>query len=209
MATATRSRTAEEGSQAGYEAGDLASDAGEDGGALAQVAKDDARQVAASVRERASEVTEQLSAQGRSLLDDARYQVRNQAQAGTQRVAGALRRIGEEAQALAEGRPDEASALSEYVWRVADGAYGAADRIHAIAEDVEERGLSGVLDDVQDFARRRPGAFLLGAALLGFGVGRLVKAERQRSDDEEYDEHEEYDEYATGPESRVRARAAR
>jgi hypothetical protein len=63
------------------------------------------------------------------------------------------------------------------VWRAADGFYGAADRVYSVAEDFQVRGVSGVLEDVQSFARRRPGAFLLGAAVIGFGVGRYVKAE--------------------------------
>jgi hypothetical protein len=48
-----------------------------------------------------------------------------------------------------------------------------------------------VLEDVQTFARRRPGVFLLGAAVLGFGVGRYVKAEAaQRKEQKELEEQE-------------------
>jgi len=170
----------------------VASSAAGRAGAVAQVAKQDARELAGAVREQASGVTDQLSAQGRSLVEDTRTQLRSQASGGVQSAAGTLRELGEQAQALAEGRPDDASSLTDYVWRAADTCYDAADRLHALAQDVETRGFSGVLEDLQNFARRRPGAFLVGAAALGFGVGRFVKAQRQDSEeDEEYADTED------------------
>jgi uncharacterized protein YjbJ (UPF0337 family) len=172
-------------SQAADKAKDVASTAGDAAGAVAHVAREDARALAGSVREQAGELTDQLSTQGRSLVEDARTQLRTQAAAGTGRMAGTFRELGEQAQALAEGRPEQATSLTDYVWRAADGFYGVADRLHAVAEDVETRGFSGVLDDLQTFARRRPGAFLLGAAAVGFGVGRFVKAQREDADEEE------------------------
>ncbi len=46
----------------------------------------------------------------------------------------------------------------------------------ACASEIEERGLEGLAAYVVDFARRRPGVFLAGAAVLGFGVGRLIRS---------------------------------
>jgi hypothetical protein len=204
MPTATTTRVGEEGTraarvatgrsrqvagEASEEAQNVAAAAAEKGGELVRSAKDDARQIAASVWSRGGEVTEQLSTQGRSLMQETRAQVQAQARTGTERTASTLRQFGEQAQALAEGRPEDAPQLSEYVWKVADSCYGAADRIYGLADDIEQRGLGGVLEDVQTFARRRPGTFLLGAVVLGFGVGRLVKANaEQESDDEEEEE---------------------
>jgi vacuolar-type H+-ATPase subunit H len=164
-------------SEAAGEAQQIASSAAERGGALVQQATEDARQLADTVKTRAGEVTGDLLGSGRSLVEDARYQLRSEAMGSAERLAGTFRGLGEEVQALAEGRPEEAPTIAQYVWRAADGFYGAADRVYAVAEGVQERGVSGVLDDVQSFARRRPGAFLLGAAVIGFGVGRYVKAE--------------------------------
>ena len=45
-----------------------------------------------------------------------------------------------------------------------------------LASRMEQGGAQGVVDDVTRFARRRPGAFLAGAAGVGFVVGRLVRA---------------------------------
>ncbi|MBE1603490.1 hypothetical protein [Actinopolymorpha pittospori] len=36
--------------------------------------------------------------------------------------------------------------------------------------------MDGILQDVEGFARRRPVAFLVGAAAAGFAVGRLARA---------------------------------
>jgi len=37
----------------------------------------------------------------------------------------------------------------------------------------DERGLEGTVEDLRQFARRRPGLFLMGAAVAGFAVSRL------------------------------------
>jgi gas vesicle protein len=178
-------------SGAAEEAQQVASSAAERGGALIQQATENARQVAETVKTQASDVTSELVGSGRSLVDDARSRLQAEAVAVPERAADSLRSLGEEVQALAEGRPEDAPTVSQYVWRAADGFYGAADRLHAIAEDMQERGVSGVLEDVQTFARRRPGVFLLGAAVVGFGVGRYVKAEAaQRKEQKELEEQE-------------------
>lgn len=196
-ATTTRARragqdvaeeTASEGrrvaDEAAGEARQVASEAAERGSAVAEQATYEARDVVQTARARAGEVTEEISAQGRSLLEETTGQLEQQAKVGAQRAATSLQRLGTEAQALAEGRPEEAPVLSEYVWKMADGCYGAADRLHELANDVETRGFSGVLEDLSDYARRRPGAFLLGAAVVGFGVGRMVKAGAGRNQPE-------------------------
>ena len=178
-------------SGAADEAQQVASSAAERGGELVQQASDEARQLAGTVKTQAGEVTGELLGSGRSLVDDARSKLTAEAQAVPQRAANSLRSLGEEVQALAEGRPDEAPTVTQYVWRAADGFYGAADRLHAIADDIQERGFSGVLGDVQSFARRRPGVFLLGAAALGFGVGRYVKAEAAERNEQSDDQSDE------------------
>jgi gas vesicle protein len=178
-------------SEAADEAQQVASSAAERGGELVHQASEDARQLADTVKSQAGEVKDELLGSGRSLVDDARSRLTAEAQAVPERAADSLRSLGEEVQALAEGRPEEAPTVTKYVWRAADGFYGAADRLHAMADDIQERGFTGVLDDVQTFARRRPGVFLLGAAVIGFGVGRYVKAEaaerREQKEAEELD----------------------
>jgi hypothetical protein len=48
-------------------------------------------------------------------------------------------------------------------------------RSRRAATYLEQHGPEGLVSDVQAFARRRPGAFLLGAAAAGFLVARLGK----------------------------------
>ena len=50
-----------------------------------------------------------------------------------------------------------------------------ADAGRQVADYLADRGPEGVLREVQDFARRRPGAFLATALAAGFVVGRLGK----------------------------------
>ena len=49
-------------------------------------------------------------------------------------------------------------------------------QLRRLASRMEQGGAQGVVEDVTRFARRRPGAFLAGAAGVGFVVGRLVRA---------------------------------
>jgi len=49
------------------------------------------------------------------------------------------------------------------------------------AEYLDRRGFEGAVGELQDFARRKPGTFLLGAAVAGFLVGRAAKAAQASS----------------------------
>jgi len=171
-------------STAGDEAQAVASTAQEKGQQVVDVAARQARQVGATAREQAEQVRGEVVDQARSLGEEARSQIESQANAQTRRLADTLSRLGDEASALAEGRPDEADTLRPYLSDAATTVYDAADRVYGLARDIDEQGLSAVLEDLQAFARRRPGAFLLGAAVAGFGVGRAVRASRDEGSDE-------------------------
>ena len=58
---------------------------------------------------------------------------------------------------------------------VSEVARQAADRADRLAEWLGQREPGDLLDEVRSFARRRPGAFLLGAAIAGVVVGRLTR----------------------------------
>ncbi len=174
------SRAAEEGqrvaSGAADEAQAVASTAQDQGRQVARVAARQGREVRGTAKEQAERVRGEVIDQGRTVVAEARGQIEGQAHDQTRQVAERLARLGDEARALAEGRPEDAETVSPYVANAADALYDAADRVYSLASDIDERGLSGVLDDLQAFARRRPGAFLLGAAVAGFAVGRAVRA---------------------------------
>jgi hypothetical protein len=150
--------------------GEVARTARRQSSAVARTAGDSAREVGTTVRAQAAEVRDELAAHGRGVV------VEQQSQAQARRAGERLSRLASEAHALAEGRPDEAETLRTYVTQGADRLMDAADRLYGLADEIDERGIEGVASDLQRFARRRPGVFLLGAAVAGFGVGRVVRS---------------------------------
>ena len=64
----------------------------------------------------------------------------------------------------------------------ADWARTAAEQIERLADRAQQLGPKGVADEVATFARRRPLAFLAGAAAAGFVVGRLARNAGQSAD---------------------------
>ncbi|WP_051813004.1 hypothetical protein [Kitasatospora sp. MBT63] len=133
----------------------------------ADVVADLTAEVAGTVKEQASQVAGEAAAQARDLLGEARDQIREQAREQTGRLAENVRRLAHELQDMADhGKPD--STATAAVGQIADGGHRGADRL-------EGRGAEGLLEDVQGFARRRPGLFLAGAALAGFALGRTGK----------------------------------
>ena len=136
---------------------------------VARTANEDVQQLASTVRSQAHQVKGELAGQAREMLEETRGQLESQADLQATRLARALSQVGTQAVALSEGRPQEAGPLVDY-------AEQAATWLDTCAAEIEERGLEGLATDVVDFARRRPGLFLAGAAVLGFGVGRLIRS---------------------------------
>lgn len=64
---------------------------------------------------------------------------------------------------------------SEQSGPVSELARQGADRINGVAGWLEQREPGDLLDQVRGYARRSPGTFLLGAALLGVAAGRLTR----------------------------------
>jgi hypothetical protein len=83
-------------------------------------------------------------------------------------VAQALRKTAEGLQE-AEG--------GEFVARYAEQA---ADQIERFTESMRDRHLTDVVADLDDFARRQPTLFLVGAVAAGFIVGRFMSASGDR-----------------------------
>lgn len=181
--TATASRTRDRGvtegrrvaSRAAEETQDVVAGAQDDVEQVAATAAEEARQLSAEVKEQAERVTGEVVEQGRIVLDEARFQLEEQANAQVLRVGDTLGRLAGEIRSLVEGHPEEADTLRPYVSDASEIVQDLADRCYEVAEDIEDRGLRGLLEDLQDFARRRPGTFLLGAAAAGLGVGRAVR----------------------------------
>jgi hypothetical protein len=95
-----------------------------------------------------------------------RGKMSEQARAQNDKLVGSIR---ETAGHLDEMRAQHSDTpVAAVVARVADGG-------RQVADYLDRNGPEGVLQEVQDFARRRPGAFLATALVAGFVVGRLGK----------------------------------
>jgi hypothetical protein len=62
----------------------------------------------------------------------------------------------------------------------------ASDQMRRFADQIRQRGVTDMLDDVSSFARRRPAVFIGGAFLIGLGIARFLKSSPERGDDREY-----------------------
>ena len=136
---------------------------------VANETTEQAKRVAGEAQDQARRVAGDVADHARDVLDQTRSEVRSQADQGTKRVAGGLRTIGQQLQALRDGRTNEAGPLRDY-------ADQARDKVDALAARLDARGIDGVASDLTAFARRRPGLFLLGCAGAGFAVARLVRS---------------------------------
>jgi hypothetical protein len=150
------------------QAANVATTAADQAHEVAATAKGAAGDVASTAVEKAAEVTQEATAQVRNLVAETTTQVRSQAEAQTTKVAEGIAGLSDQIRALVDGRPDEAAALREYLQQ-------GATKLTALSDRIQTQGLEGTIDDVQRFARRRPGVFLLGALGVGFGVGRLLR----------------------------------
>lgn len=134
---------------------------------VGRTAADAGRQVAGTAAEQAANVAQEVKAQARDLVGEARGQVQDQARAGQQKAAGGIRALSQELREMADGGQQSGT--------VSEVARQAADRADSLAGWLAEREPGDLVDEVRSFARRRPGAFLLGAAIAGVVVGRLTR----------------------------------
>jgi len=74
----------------------------------------------------------------------------------------------------AEGLDSAAKSVHAGGERVAHAAHSAADALSSSARYVRENDLRDMVDDMLDVVRDNPGPALLGAAALGFLIGRAI-----------------------------------
>ena len=114
-------------------------------------------------REQASGVAAEAGRQGRDLLRQAQNQLEEQAAQGQQRLAAGLLSLSDELGSMADGSTQGGAA--------ADLARDAASRARDAGQWLGDRRPAQVVDEVQSFARRRPGVFLALAAAAGLVAG--------------------------------------
>lgn len=129
-----------------------ASSAGHDGGSYTQGLKQEARR-------EMHDAKDEMRREGRATMERQKHVVADRAGA----AANALRRAGD--QFNSDNQP-----------YMADLADRFADNLERLASRLHERDLSSLTDEMQDFARRRPGTFIGGAVIGGFMLARFLKS---------------------------------
>ncbi|WP_414942553.1 hypothetical protein [Amycolatopsis sp. cmx-11-51] len=152
---------------------------GTDSPSTSQRAKDEAKEVAGTVAERgdsvvktavaeAKHVAEHSQHEARDLLREGRGQLEEQARNGQRQAAQSLHGLA--------GQLDRMAERAESPGVATDLARQASGHVDAVAHWLDEREPGQLVDEVRRFARRRPGTFLVGAAIAGAIVGRLTRA---------------------------------
>ncbi|WP_322410882.1 hypothetical protein [Microbacterium invictum] len=139
------------------EASDLAHTAGGEAKAVVDVAKTEAASVA-----------HEAKSQAKDLFAQSQQELKDQARTQQQRVASGLRTVGGDLQSMAD-RAESDSFAADLVRQV-------SSRVSSASAWLSDREPADVLDEVKRFARRRPGVFILSAAIAGVVVGRLTRA---------------------------------
>lgn len=140
----------------------------------AGTAADEGRRVAGVAQDEVKNVTAEAQHQLRGLLDDARTQVEEQSRAQKTRLAETVRTFGEDVQSMMA--QDERDGVAAQVLRQV------SEQARGLASHLDGREPRELLDDARRFARRRPGAFLLGALAAGVVVGRVTRGAKDAQD---------------------------
>ena len=93
---------------------------------------------------------------------------KNRAADGLGGIANVIRNAGNELRT-------ENEALASYVDM-------ASDQLRRFADQIRDKGVADMMDDVHSFARRRPALFIGGAFLVGLGIARFLKSSAERGD---------------------------
>lgn len=128
----------------------------------------EAKTVVASAKDEAASVVGEAKTQAKDLYAQTQRELKEQAGTQQKRVAEGLRAVGDDLGSMA-ANANSAGVASDLVQQV-------SARLSAAATWLGDRDPSAVLAEVKQFARRKPGTFILGAAVAGIAVGRLTRA---------------------------------
>lgn len=146
----------------------VASTAKDESVAVARDAKHAAGEVASTAREQVGNVVQEAGQQARQVAGSLGDRLRGEADQQAKKVAEGLRGLADQLASMADNGDQDSMA--------AGAVRQLADKGRQAAGFLDEQGLRGAVDSVQDFARRKPGMFLLGAVAAGFLTGRVVKS---------------------------------
>jgi hypothetical protein len=143
---------------------------------VAQSAKESGAEVAQTAAEQAKAVTAEAGQELRDLMGQARQQLREQAGGQQQKVVGGLRSLVDELRAMADNS-DQSGPATQLVRQ-------ASHVVGQTADWLEQREAGDLLEEARKLGRRKPGAFLAGAALAGVVAGRLTRGIAAASSDD-------------------------
>ena len=135
---------------------------------VAQDAVQGGKQTAETAKQQAGEVAGEAKNQARALFDQTRDQISSQGSDQQQRAASGLRSVADEITGMINGEGGTSGVASDLARQL-------SDRVQTAADWLESREPRDLLDEVQRFARRRPGTFLAAAGVLGFLGGRMTR----------------------------------
>ncbi|HEX6869852.1 MAG TPA: hypothetical protein VF163_02030 [Micromonosporaceae bacterium] len=135
-----------------------------------EIARGAAKDVAHSVKEDARSVAQEVNSQAQHVLNEVKGKAREQADNQQRQWAETLHGVSNDLHKMVQGQP-ETPARSLVVQ--------VAERSSDLADYLGHHSVSDVINEVEAYARRRPGRFLLAAAATGFVVGRLGKGVRE------------------------------
>jgi hypothetical protein len=140
----------------------------DEAGNVASTAAQAGSQVASAAADQAKQVTQETKRQAQDLIQQGRSQLQEQARNGQQKAGQGLSGIAQQLRTMVEGGGETPSGPA------ADLVRQAGDKLEELASWVQDREPGDLVNEVRAFARRKPGAFMLGAALAGVVAGRLT-----------------------------------
>jgi hypothetical protein len=153
--------------QAEDTAAQAAQNIGERVGETVSAGKEAVSEVVETATDKGQEIAGEVRRQARDLAGEARSQLKEQAGQQHRKVVDGLRSLVSELDSMA-GRESSGGMAGEAVCQ-------ARDRLSSLADWLQDREPEGILEDVRNYARRRPGTFLFGAAVAGVVAGRTVR----------------------------------
>ncbi|WP_282944207.1 hypothetical protein [Cellulomonas endometrii] len=140
---------------------------------LAHAAAGSGQDLLHEVKGQAGDVVSEATGQARDLLGEARAGLQGQASSQQAKAAAGLRSLGDELGRMADS--------SEQGGLAADLVRQVAGRTGTVATWLEDREPGDLLSEVANYARRKPGTFLVLAAGAGVLAGRLTRGLKDAS----------------------------
>lgn len=134
----------------------------------ASTAADEAKRVTDVAKDEAKSVASDAQEQARNLVGEARTQLEEQSRGQLDNLRTTLQTFADDLARMTRGESPGSGLAQDLVSQV-------GDRARSLSSQIEGREPAELLDQARDFARRRPGTFLLGALAAGVVAGRLAR----------------------------------